>query len=37
MEGKTVFDVEQNSIAFSSVRKIIENKIGNIKTVIENS
>jgi CO dehydrogenase maturation factor len=37
MEGKTIFDVEQDSTAFSSVRKIIENKIRNVKTVIENS
>ena len=37
MEGKTIFDVEQDSPAFSSVRKIVEHKIENIKTVIENS
>ena len=37
MEGKTIFDVEQDSPAFSSVRKIVEHKIGNIKTVIKNS
>ncbi|MHC4395126.1 MAG: ATP-binding protein [Planctomycetota bacterium] len=37
MQGKTIFDIEQDSPAFSAVRKILEHKSGNLKAVIKNS
>jgi len=36
MQGKTVFDIEKDSPAFSAVRKILEHKLGKLKTKICN-
>ncbi len=37
MQGKTVFDIEENNAAFSAVRKILEHNLEKLKTKNRNS